>query len=78
MKKITLNECEVNKNLVIYDIDMTNAKIARRLTELGFIIGAKVKILYKSTLKKTLLIEIQGYLLSMRSTVAELIFVRNL
>lgn len=51
-------------------------KIRRRLCDLGFTPGQKVKLVRKSVLGKALLIEIRGYTLSVRSTVAEVVVVK--
>lgn len=41
--------------------------VARRFLELGFTVGQKVKIVSKSLQKKVFLIELRGYLLSVRA-----------
>jgi len=46
------------------DID----KINQRLLELGFTQGQRVKIVAKSAMKKAVLLEIRGYLLSIRTS----------
>lgn len=65
---MNLNQCEKNIYYVVERIEGRYIPISRRLTELGFIYGASLKILQFSALKKTLLIEIDGYVLSMRAT----------
>lgn len=76
MQNISLNKCKKNKRYIISYIEISNLSIARRLTELGFIEGTSVKIIQFSALKKTLLIEIEGYILSLRASVAEMIKVK--
>lgn len=77
MQIISLNQCEKNRQYLIDYIDTTNLAISRRLTELGFIEKTSLKIVQFSALRKTLLIEIEGYILSLRSSVAEMIKVRK-
>lgn len=72
-----LNNCKKNIFYVIEKIEGNYVPTVRRLSELGFIKGSKVKIIEFSALKKTLLVEIQGYILSLRASVAELIKVQN-
>ena len=45
-------------------------KILRRLNDLGLTKGQQVRLLNCSLLKKALLIEVRGYLLSLQSSVA--------
>lgn len=73
MKKLTLNNCDKNKEYEVLNIDCQQIAIARRLTELGFVENAKVRIIQFSALKKTLLIEIEGYVISLRASVAQYI-----
>lgn len=51
-------------------------KIRRRLCDLGFTPGQRVRLVRRSVLGKALLIEIRGYTLSIRSTVAEAVLVK--
>lgn len=50
-------------------------KIFRRLLELGFVSGAKVRIEQKSMAGDVLLVEVCGYLLSIRKNIAKYILV---
>lgn len=61
--------CDINQSI--------GEKYVRRLKELGFITGEIVKVIKKSFLKKTLLISIMGYVISMRDTLAKNIIVRE-
>jgi len=65
---MTLDKGKVGKTLMIDgflgDID----KINQRLLELGFTQGQRVKIVAKSAMKKAVLLEIRGYLLSIRTS----------
>lgn len=65
---MTLDKGKVGKTFMIDsflgDIDKTN----QRLLELGFTQGQRVKIVAKSAMKKAVLLEIRGYLLSIRTS----------
>ena len=50
-----------------------NLKLRSRMLELGFTKGTLVRILNISSLKKSFLIEIRGYILALRSDVISLI-----
>lgn len=50
-------------------------KIKRRILELGFTKGQSVKISRKSLLKKAFLVEIRGYILTIRKDIAGLILI---
>lgn len=77
MQNLSLNQCDKNINYFVDMIECKHIPIARRLTELGFVKDAKLKVIQFSALKKTLLIEIDGYVLSLRANVAELIKVKR-
>lgn len=75
---LTLNGCRNGTTYVICDIlSLISDKNRIRLLELGFIKGKKVKVITKSLLKKTLLIEISGYTLSLRKDIADLVVVKQ-
>ena len=75
---LTLNGCRTGTTYVICDIlSLISDKNRIRLLELGFIKGKKVKVITKSLLKKTLLIEISGYTLSLRKDIADLVVVKQ-
>ena len=50
-------------------------KIKRRLLELGFTKGQSVKVVRKSLIGKTFLVELRGYTLTLRQDVAKLILI---
>lgn len=52
-------------------------KIVRRLYDLGFTLGQRVKLVRKSLLGKTFLVEIRGYTLSLRDSVANIILIEE-
>lgn len=70
-----LCEVEVLKEFKIVEIETEQISIKRRLLELGFLPDRCVKVSRKSLSKKTILVEIQGYLLALRCDVAKSIFV---
>ena len=73
-----LSACQIGK---LYTIDAIGEqlplKIRRRMYDLGFINGQKIKVVRKSLLKKAILIEIRGYTLSLRSTIAGFIYLKS-
>ena len=66
---------ELNRVYVIEKVLNNSFALKRRLLELGFISGRKVKVVGKSLSKKTILVEIEGYLLSLRCSVANMVVV---
>lgn len=64
---MTLNFGEKNKTYKIVGFDGKIDDVCRRFLELGFSIGESVKIVSTSLQKKVFLLEIRGYLLSVRS-----------
>lgn len=64
---MTLNFGEKNKTYKIVGFDGKIDDVYRRFLELGFSIGESVKIVSTSLQKKVFLLEIRGYLLSVRS-----------
>ena len=74
----TLNLCKKNQEYVVSKINTSQTAVARRLSELGFYNGAVVKVVCFSALKKTLLVQLLGYTLSLRASVAEIVKVKKL
>ena len=65
-----LSECKENKYYSIIKIDsLLPEKLRRRLYDLGFLAGQKIRVVNKSLLKKAYMIEIRGYTLSLRNTI---------
>lgn len=52
-------------------------KIVRRLFDLGFTPNQSIKVIRKSLIGKTFLVEVRGYVLSMRSSVADAIILNE-
>lgn len=70
MKVISLCECEKNKDYIVQKVEGESVGVSRRLSELGFCTGAKVRVSCFSALKNTILVELEGYALSLRSSIA--------
>lgn len=71
---MTLNRAKTNQNYKVVGFD-GNDQILRRFLELGFSAGEKIKIVSTSLQKKVMLIELRGYLLSVRADLLSRIFV---
>ena len=72
----TLNLAALNVQYEIVGFLDAQDKHLRRFFELGFCVGEKVKVISKSLMGKVFLIEIRGYLLSVRKNLLEKIEVR--
>lgn len=71
-----LIKCKFNKFFVINNIDESlSLSLKRRLFDLGFTKGQKIKILKKSLLGKTYLLQIRDYTLSMRDYLVNALWV---
>lgn len=70
----TLNKAKTNKYYTITGYKGNDA-ILRRFLELGFSLGQRVKVVATSLQKKVFLIEIRGYLLSIRAELLERILI---
>lgn len=72
-----LTSAKINKTYIIENIsELTSLKIKRRLLELGFTKGKKIKLLRKSLLGKAYLIEIRGYTLTLKKQIATFIEIK--
>lgn len=61
---------------VVQGIDKSSpVKIKRRVLELGFTKGQKVRVVRKSLLGETYLVELRGYILTIRKDIAKLILI---
>ena len=65
-----LYECE-KKPCKIINVDISDEKLKTRLYEIGFFVGAKIKILNISTLKQTLLVAVLDSCFAIKSDVAK-------
>ncbi len=71
----TLDKAKKNESLKIVDFVGEPDRILRRFLELGFARGEKVKIVALSLARKVALIEIRGYILSVRRKLLERVVV---
>ena len=69
---MSLCDGKVNKTYRVVGVN-GQCKETRRLLELGIIAGQPIKILNKSSLKKVYLVEIRGYLLSVKASILKLV-----
>ena len=68
---LNLTQAKKNKSYVVAGFQNVPLKILRRLCDLGLTKGQSVCVVSKSLLKKALLIEVRGYLLSLKSDIAK-------
>lgn len=73
---LTLDKGLCGKEYQIVSLCEEN-NITRRFFELGFAVGQKVKILATSLLGKAYLVQIRGYVLSVRATLLKQIMVED-
>ena len=75
---MNLAQAKKNKYYYVQGISQSSPfKIRRRLLELGFTEGVKVKLTRKSLIGQAYLIEIRGFILSMRKQVASFILLKG-
>lgn len=69
---IFLNQIKKGESVIILGFDIgLNDKIKRRLLELGFLKNTQVTLNQKSFLSEVLLLELNGYTISLRSDIAK-------
>jgi len=71
----TLDKAKKNETLKIVGFAGEEDRVFRRFLELGFSRGEKVKVIYSSLANKVFLIEIRGYVLSVRRSLLERVIV---
>ena len=71
----TLKDAQLNKLYKIKKVAGGDTKVIRRFLELGMLSGQVVKVINKSILKKVYLVEIRGYLLSIKTSLLDFIAV---
>lgn len=77
--KLFLSQLSKNQQATIIGYDnIIDTKTKRRLLELGFVKGKKVTLEQISILGDVLLIEINNYLLSLRSSIAKHILINQI
>lgn len=74
MDKLTELKHGGYRKIVVID-GAAPAKVKRRLLELGFTSGQMIKVVKKSILGETYLIELRGYCISMRKSLAQFLIV---
>jgi len=72
----TLFDAEVDKNYKIVGVIRPEDSVSRRLLEMGFTSGQVAKVIAKSLQKKAFLVEIRGYVLSVRAELLKMLQVR--
>lgn len=71
-----LSSVKLNKPFSISDFSPSlNLNVKRRLFDLGFVKGTKIKVLRKSLLGRAFLVEIRGYCLTIKRDIASSIMV---
>ncbi len=73
----TLKDAQLNKLYKIKKVAGGDTKVIRRFLELGMLSGQVVKVINKSILKKVYLVEIRGYLLSIKTSLLDFIEVEE-
>ncbi len=73
----TLKDAQLNKLYKIKKVVGGDTKVIRRFLELGMLSGQVVKVINKSILKKVYLVEIRGYLLSIKTSLLDFIEVEE-
>lgn len=75
---LSLKNAKIGKSYRVLQIsEYAVDKIRRRLFDLGFTSGQYVKLVRKSLIGKVFLIEIRGYTLSIRESVAQKIIIET-
>ncbi len=72
-----MNLAKKNKTYVVCGFCGKLDGVQRRFLELGFAVGQKVKVVATSLAKKVFLIELRGYVLSVRASLLERILVKE-
>lgn len=73
--KIYLDELSLNITATIVSVNIFDKKLQKRINELGFFNGEKIKVLNHSTLKKTLLVELMHTIFAIKKSIAHCISV---
>lgn len=74
---ITLDKAKANKTYKIVGFAENYDAVLRRFLELGFAKGEKIKILFTSLQKKVFLVQLRGYLLSVRASLLSKVQVQD-
>ncbi len=74
----TLDSAKLNKKYKITKFLTLDEKLCRRILELGLTVGQTVKALAESSLKKVRLVEIRGYVVSIKTSILKSICVEEM
>ena len=73
-----LGKAELNKDYFVVNIcTELNEATTKRLLELGFVEGAKIRVIQKSVLKEVLLVEINNCTFAIRENIAKFVVRRG-
>ena len=73
---LTLNDAKQGRYYKVAALSQyAEPRIVRRLLDLGFTPNEKVCVMRKSLTKQTLLVQIRGFCLSLRSNIAEAVLI---
>ena len=73
---MTLEQCDIKKEVEVISINNLDAKLKIRLYEIGFFPASKIQVLNKSYSKKTLLVQVLDSCFTLKSDVAKFIEVK--
>lgn len=72
-----LSECKFNRSYIVEGFDKNlSFKVKRRLCDLGLLPGLSVFLVRRSVLGRAYLIELRGYMLSIRANIAKAVIVK--
>ena len=74
---LTLGELNVGEAGIVSNIISSDSKFKRRLLELGFVEGVKVRVISESILKEVILVELLNYTISLRRDLAKKILIKG-
>ncbi len=70
---MTIYDCNKYEEFCIKQLNISDPKLKLRLYEIGFFVGSKIKVLNKSFLNKTLLVNVLDSCFTIKGDVAKLI-----
>lgn len=73
---MTIYDCKQSDVCIITKLNINDTKLKLRLYEIGFYVGSKIKVLNKSFLNKTLLVNVLDSCFAIKGEVAKLIEVK--
>lgn len=72
-----LAQAPLKKVVEIESVECENFKLKRRLFELGFLKGQKIKVERMSALGKTVMVVFRGFTLTMRKDILQYIMIKD-